>query len=65
MMIAVVFAAESVPNFGPLLDLVGGSTLTLTSIVFPCVFYLYLAANDKKSDENGKDGEYQQATVRE
>ncbi|KAI6189674.1 Aa-trans domain-containing protein [Aphelenchoides bicaudatus] len=64
MMIAVVFAAESVPTFGPLLDLVGGSTLTLTSIVFPCVFWLYLAANDRKSDQKGSEG-YQKAAVRE
>jgi len=65
IMFCVVFAAESVPTFGPLLDLVGGSTLTLTSIVFPCVFYLYLVANEKKTEEKGGDGEYKQATLRE
>jgi len=66
MMVAVVFAAESVPTFGPLLDLVGGSTLTLTSIIFPCVFYLYLAAGDKKSSQKGKEGSnYEQPTLGE
>jgi nitrate/nitrite transporter NarK len=65
MMFFVAVAALSVPNFGPLLDLVGGSTLTLTSIVFPCVFYLYLMANDRKSNEKGNDGTYQHATIKE
>lgn len=81
VMVAVVIVAESLPKFGPLLDLVGrtlklilllamllflsifswssnftikslgGSTLTLTSIVFPCLFYLWLAAAQKKSQE--------------
>jgi hypothetical protein len=64
MMACVVFAAESVPTFGPLLDLIGGSTLALTSIVFPCVFFLYLVANDKKSGEK-QNSVYQQATIKE
>uniref|UniRef100_A0A914ZKM8 Amino acid transporter transmembrane domain-containing protein n=1 Tax=Parascaris univalens TaxID=6257 RepID=A0A914ZKM8_PARUN len=48
VMIAVIFVAESLPTFGPLLNIVGGSTLTLTSLVFPALFYLYLAAGEKK-----------------
>lgn len=32
MMLAVVFVAETVPNFGVLLDLVGGSTITVRSV---------------------------------
>lgn len=80
MMAIVVFVAESLPTFGnsfmsstpnqsmyfsgPLLDIIGGSTLSLTSIVFPCLFYLYLAANDKKSDEKGKN-EYHHSNLRE
>ncbi|CAJ0579044.1 unnamed protein product, partial [Mesorhabditis spiculigera] len=56
IMIAVVIVAETIPTFGPLLDLVGGSTLTLTSIVFPCVFYLWLAAGKRKAEvEKGCD----------
>jgi len=51
MMVAVVFVAESVPTFGPLLDLMGGSTLTLTSVVLPALFYIYLVAGDKKAEE--------------
>lgn len=58
MMLAVVFVAESLPTFGPLLDLVGASTLTLTSLVFPCFFYLYLTVADDMAQEKGeKKGE--------
>uniref|UniRef100_A0A8R1DRT2 Aa_trans domain-containing protein n=1 Tax=Caenorhabditis japonica TaxID=281687 RepID=A0A8R1DRT2_CAEJA len=64
IMIAVVFVAESVPTFGPLLDLVGGSTLTLTSVILPCLFYLYLAAYKKKEEVTGMPG-YEPATWRD
>lgn len=50
-MVAVVFVAESVPTFGPMLDLVGGSALTLTSVVFPALFYLYLSTSEKKAND--------------
>uniref|UniRef100_A0AC35U783 Aa_trans domain-containing protein n=1 Tax=Rhabditophanes sp. KR3021 TaxID=114890 RepID=A0AC35U783_9BILA len=48
MMAAVVFVAESVPQFGVLLDLVGGSTITLMALVFPVIFNLFLSAANKK-----------------
>ncbi|KAI1697251.1 transmembrane amino acid transporter protein domain-containing protein [Ditylenchus destructor] len=51
-LLTVVFVAESLPTFGPLLDFVGGSTLTLTSLIFPCVFYLFLSVGEKKANEN-------------
>lgn len=51
MMLAVVFVAESIPTFGPLLDLIGSSTMVLTSLTFPCLFYLYLQASELKADE--------------
>lgn len=50
MLASVVFVAESVPNFGPVLDLVGGSTLTLTSLVFPCMFYVYISAGERRAE---------------
>lgn len=50
----VVFVAESLPSFGPLLVLVGSSTLTLTALIFPCLFYLYLTVADEIAEENGK-----------
>lgn len=51
-LMAVVFAAETLPTFGPLLELVGGSTLTLTSLIFPCVFYLFLTVGEQKTKNN-------------
>lgn len=44
---AIVLVAETFPTFGPLLDLFGGSTMTLTSLVFPCLFFLCLTQIDK------------------
>lgn len=52
--LAVVFAAESVPTFGPLLDLIGASTITLTSLIFPCIFYLQLRAGELKLAEGNE-----------
>lgn len=48
MMGLVVLAAETVPNFGVLLDLVGGSTITLMALVFPVLFNLFLQAGKRK-----------------
>lgn len=50
MMVAVVFVAETVPEFGVLLDLVGGSTITLMALIFPVIFNLYLHAGNKKHE---------------
>ena len=51
-MVAVVCVAETVPNFGVLLDLVGGSTITLMALIFPCVFNLYLCAGANKYSDS-------------
>lgn len=48
MMLAVVLVAETIPNFGVLLDLVGGSTITMMALIFPVVFNLFLVAAHKK-----------------
>jgi hypothetical protein len=45
-MICVVFMAETIPTFGPLLDLIGGSTTALTALIFPPLFYMFLVANE-------------------
>uniref|UniRef100_A0A0N5BDM8 Aa_trans domain-containing protein n=1 Tax=Strongyloides papillosus TaxID=174720 RepID=A0A0N5BDM8_STREA len=55
IMVLVVFVAESVPNFGPLLDLIGGTTITTTSVLLPVTFYMMLSARQKLIEENGKD----------
>jgi vesicular inhibitory amino acid transporter len=49
MMVLVVFVAETVPHFGVLLDLVGGSTITLMALIFPGIFNLFLVAAQKKN----------------
>ena len=46
-MLAMLFVCASVPNFGSILDLVGGSSVTLLTFVFPTTFYLLLV---KKSE---------------
>ena len=40
--LTLLFIAESVPSFGAILDLVGASTVTLLTFVFPPYFYIKL-----------------------
>ncbi|XGW31750.1 hypothetical protein V3C99_010146 [Haemonchus contortus] len=54
-MLAIVFVGESIPSFGPILDLIGGSTQTLASVIFPVLFYVHLLARQKKAEECDKD----------
>ncbi|XP_076333571.1 uncharacterized protein LOC143237823 isoform X2 [Tachypleus tridentatus] len=42
MMAAILFVAESVPHFGKILNLIGGSTITMMTFVFPPMFYMLL-----------------------
>lgn len=39
----LLFIAESIPSFGAILNLVGGSTVTLLTFVFPPLFYMRIA----------------------
>jgi len=41
--IFLLFIAESVPSFSSILDLVGASTVTLLTFIFPPLFYMKLA----------------------
>ena len=34
-----------------MLDLIGGTAVTMTSMVFPCIFYLYLAVGEQMQTE--------------
>jgi vesicular inhibitory amino acid transporter len=45
--LGVLFIAQSVPNFGPILSFIGGSCVSLLSFVFPCLFYIMLCKQDK------------------
>jgi vesicular inhibitory amino acid transporter len=65
MMCAVVLVAETVPNFGVLLDLVGGSTITLMALIFPVLFNLYLTAGHKKHGGAPADADEEPLTITE
>ncbi|CAD5228371.1 unnamed protein product [Bursaphelenchus xylophilus] len=53
MMMIVVFAALSVPQFGALMDLCGSTGNMLTALVFPCLFYLRLKAGEDPEAKSG------------
>lgn len=40
LFVLILFAAESVPSFGIILDLIGGTTVACMTFIFPGVFYL-------------------------
>ncbi|KHJ86349.1 hypothetical protein OESDEN_13905 [Oesophagostomum dentatum] len=44
----LIFVALSVPNFGPLLDLIGASTMSVMTLIMPSIFYLFLNASKNK-----------------
>lgn len=46
MIILMIFIGETIPEFGKILSLVGGSTVTLLTFVFPCFFYLKLCSQN-------------------
>uniref|UniRef100_A0AC35U4P4 Aa_trans domain-containing protein n=1 Tax=Rhabditophanes sp. KR3021 TaxID=114890 RepID=A0AC35U4P4_9BILA len=52
VMALVVFTAESIPTFGPILTLIGGTSVTLTSALLPCLFNLYLETRLKMIKKN-------------
>lgn len=43
-MLCVVFVAETIPKFGPILNVIGGTAVALTSAVMPSLYNLYLNA---------------------
>uniref|UniRef100_A0AC35TUI4 Aa_trans domain-containing protein n=1 Tax=Rhabditophanes sp. KR3021 TaxID=114890 RepID=A0AC35TUI4_9BILA len=51
-----IFVAESIPSFGPLINLVGGCSMTFTSIILPVYIYASLKARDVMI-ENKKDNQ--------
>jgi vesicular inhibitory amino acid transporter len=40
-MVILLFVAESIPKFGSILDLVGASTITLLTFIFPPMLYIF------------------------
>ncbi|KAK5971387.1 hypothetical protein GCK32_018252, partial [Trichostrongylus colubriformis] len=48
------FVASLLPNFGVFLDLVGSTSMTALTLVFPGLFSIYLEAADKLKEEPRK-----------
>ncbi|XP_029826610.2 amino acid transporter AVT1J-like [Ixodes scapularis] len=48
LMLAVLVVAESVPQFGKVLPLVGSVVAGLTTFILPCVFYYKLCSDTKR-----------------
>uniref|UniRef100_A0AAF5PZH9 Amino acid transporter transmembrane domain-containing protein n=1 Tax=Wuchereria bancrofti TaxID=6293 RepID=A0AAF5PZH9_WUCBA len=45
VLLAILFVAETVPKFGPILNVIGGSTVALTSAMLPLIYNNYLNAS--------------------
>uniref|UniRef100_A0A8R1TIX4 Aa_trans domain-containing protein n=1 Tax=Onchocerca volvulus TaxID=6282 RepID=A0A8R1TIX4_ONCVO len=45
VILTVLFVAETVPKFGPILNVIGGSTVALTSAILPLLYNNYLNAS--------------------
>ncbi|XP_021940401.1 amino acid transporter AVT1A-like [Zootermopsis nevadensis] len=50
MVCVMVLVGESIPEFGKILSLVGGSTITLLTFVFPSFFYMRLCDQEKQQN---------------
>ncbi|XP_041453350.1 amino acid transporter AVT1D-like [Lytechinus variegatus] len=53
----VLFTGETIPHFGAILSLVGGSTVTFLTFVFPSLFYLRLLYGGSHKDPSINDRE--------
>lgn len=51
LMASIAFIALSVPQFGKILSLVGGSTITLMTFVLPPLFYMKLVSTQHLDKE--------------
>uniref|UniRef100_F6VBN4 Amino acid transporter transmembrane domain-containing protein n=1 Tax=Ciona intestinalis TaxID=7719 RepID=F6VBN4_CIOIN len=54
VMLSMLFVALSVPHFGVILSLVGGTTVTATNFIFPPLFYLMLSRQVSENEETPK-----------
>uniref|UniRef100_A0AC34FNN6 Amino acid transporter transmembrane domain-containing protein n=1 Tax=Panagrolaimus sp. ES5 TaxID=591445 RepID=A0AC34FNN6_9BILA len=60
MMFVIVLSCLLIPDFDPILNFIGGTSVALTSAIMPCLFNLYLHANNdyeaaKRDDNNGDE----------
>ncbi|CAL2041725.1 unnamed protein product [Caenorhabditis brenneri] len=51
----MIFSAATVPNFGVVVNLVGGSTLPLLVLIFPPLFAMCLETRQKLEEEGAKE----------
>ena len=49
-MVAVVFMAETIPKFGAVLNLIGGSTITALTFIFPPLFTPILRQGEQEAN---------------
>ncbi|WKY03867.1 hypothetical protein Q1695_005097 [Nippostrongylus brasiliensis] len=54
VLFSTTLVASLLPNFGVFLDLVGSSSMTLLTLVFPGLFALYLETGDKLNDKTNR-----------
>ncbi|CAG2121487.1 unnamed protein product, partial [Medioppia subpectinata] len=50
-MVAIAFTALSIPQFGKILSLIGGSSVTLMTFVLPPIFYLSLVSQQDQNKD--------------
>lgn len=50
LLLLVAFIGETFPNFGQILDLIGGSSISMMAFVFPPIFYAKLC-HDRSNHE--------------
>ncbi|PAV72027.1 hypothetical protein WR25_22459 [Diploscapter pachys] len=47
----IIFIGLTLPHFGPMMDLIGSSTMSLASIILPPLFYLFIRASCEKAKD--------------
>jgi hypothetical protein len=51
ILLLITFLGLTIPNFGPILDLIGASATLLTVLIFPVIFFFYLKAAGNMHNE--------------
>ena len=51
MLLVVIIIGESVPDFGQIMDLVGGTAVAMLTFILPPIFYLKLRTPDPENDK--------------
>ncbi|CAK8681446.1 unnamed protein product [Clavelina lepadiformis] len=59
----IAFLGLSIPHFGIILSLVGGSTVTATNFVFPPLFYVLLSRQKEPADAPGELSKYHEEMI--